>query len=528
MAANDTSAPEKTMVRITKEKPTPLYGPIKMDWKLPWMIATAVSSVLFIAIGSLTPLWWIGWLYAVFAVTVYLTTVQVPWFERLRTPAITVLHRKAQKFHRRITGGDWYLSLDPRIGEVFGISDESRDPPKPIKALGRIRFMPHAVESYSADGIRKSILGVAEDGRNTLAGTLKVTSESLYSVDADTRQRRLAAYAHLLDTLTQGYVHRLAWQDTTLLGEHADPENFLDEIAKASDLKRSTAPNRDVLRKWIDDNNQNQVVHETTITLAVHRLAIRGEAKQMDGDYRKVLETTLRDFYAMITGKGSGASPLGLSSAKFLSFNDLVMLNLLRLDPVFAQPLWQQWRRPRDTEYLLEEKLAWPDASDFRSGDIVRLGETYHLGYYIDEFGESGMAQDAFWELLGVPVPKTVSVVFQMIPWRKAKTTAKRYRTGVTGVNVDRTREDKLVLEEHVWAEEEAITHEREVARSMGQVGRIRGYIDVTGDSPEQAHAYARLLRSAVTTNTPFVIRPLTNRQLRGIEAVMPLARGLR
>jgi len=204
------------------------------------------------------------------------------------------------------------------------------------------------------------------------------------------------------------------------------------------------------------------------------------------------------------------------------------MLNLLRLDPVFAQPLWQQWRRPRDTEYLLDEKLAWPVASDFRSGDIVRLGETYHLGYYIDEFGESGMAQDAFWELLGVPVPKTVSVVFQMIPWRKAKTTAKRYRTGVTGVNVDRTREDKLVLEEHVWAEEEAITHEREVARSMGQVGRIRGYIDVTGDSPEQAHAYARLLRSAVTTNTPFVIRPLTNRQLRGIETVMPLARGLR
>ena len=529
MSTQEANRPDEHLVRISREKPTPLYGPIKTDWKLPWLIVAAVSSVFFIVMGSLAHLWWAGWAYALFASFVYLAMIQVPWFEHWQSSAITLLHRKMLHLQRSIMGNNWYLSIDPEIGEVFGLADSRRAPPRPIKALGRIRFLPHIVETFSGSGVKKAVLGIGEDNNShTLAGTLKVTYESLYSVDAGVRSRRLAAYAHLLDTLAQGDVHRIAWQDTTLLGEYADPVAFLDEIMNASQLKRTTAPNRDVLLKWINENHSSKPIHETTITLSIQRVTVRSEAKQLGGDYGKVLERTLRDFYASVIGKGSSLSPIGLSSATFLSYNDLVMLNLLRLDPVFAQPLWQQWERPADSEYLLNEKLAWPDSSDFRSGEIVRLGETYHLGFYVEEFGETGMNQDAFWELMAVPVPKTVTVVFQMVPRKQAQKSAERRRTGVTGVNVDRAKSDRIVREADVYAEEEAVTLEREVARSKGRVGRVRCYIDVTGDTPEQTHAYSRLLRSAVTNSTPFVIRPLNNRQLRGLGAVMPLARGLK
>lgn len=525
MATHEVRHQEETLVRINREKPSPFYeskwfGKIWADWKLPWLLFTFISSVALIVIGVAVGLWWSGWVYTGFAVLFYLTFIQVR-IPRLKIPPITWLHRRGLHWYRGFMGYNWYQSLDPAIGEAFGITTGERNPPREVKALGKIRFNPHEVGG--------AVLGTAEDFRyHTLSGTLKVTSESLFSVDAETRSRRLAAFAHLLDTLAQSDVYRFAWQDTTLLGEHHDPNALLEGILKGSRLNRSSPPNRNVLLRWIDENNRDSVVHETTMTLSVSIPALRHEAKELGGDYGKVLERRLKDFYFSVIGRGSGHSPIGLSSAYLASYNDLVLLNLLRLDPVYAQPLWQQWARPHDADLLLNEKLAWPDSSDFRSEEMCRLGETYHLGFYIEEFGEAGWVRDSFWELVGVPVPKTVSVVFQMLPRDKARKTVERYASAVKGVNIDRASEGMRVTQFHEEDERQANALESELARNMGHVGRVRCYIDVTGESPEQAQAYARLLRSAVTTNTPFVMRPLTTRQLRGIDALMPLTRGLR
>jgi hypothetical protein len=534
MATPEMRQPEETLVRINREKPAPIYesknfGTIKADWKLPWLIFVVGSSVGLIVIGAIVGLFWVGWAYAGCALLGYGASIHIPWFEWGKSSAITVFYRKGLHRYRNIMGHNWHLSLDPSVGEAFGLTNSMRSPPKPIKVLGKVKFVPHYIGAAKGNGAQRAVLGTAEDFKHhTLTGTLKVTFESLYSADADRRDRRLAAYAHLLDTLAQGDFYRFAFQDTTLLGEHHDPTALLDEILRGNRLNRTAAPNRDVLLRWIAQNNNNSVVHESTMSLSLYLPAFRHEAKQLDGEYGTVLERAFRGFYASVIGKGSGQSPIGLSSAKFLSHNDLVLLNLLRLDPVFAQPYWQQWRRPRDSDYLLNENLAWPDSSDFRSGEIVRLGETYHLGFYVEEFGEAGMKQDAFWELLGVPVPKTVTVVFQMITRAQARKKVERNTTAVKGFNRDRAMDNKRVTEFHAEDEREARQLEHELATSKGHVGKVRCYIDVTGDTPEQAHAYARVMRSAVTTNTPFVIKPLISRQLRGIDALLPLTRGLR
>lgn len=533
MATTETNRPEETRVNINRDKPTTWlensWITVRSDWKLPWLMTMGFSIAVVFAIASQTPDWWIGFPYAVFALTFYGTLIHIPWLERKQTSALTMLYRKWTHRLHNFTGYNWYLSLDPAVGEAFGLTDARRKPPRQIRALGKIRFLPHEVEIHSGSDIRRAVMGVIHDYRNhTMAGTLKVTYESLYSVEAGTRARRLAAFAHLLDTLTQGDIYRLAIQDTTLQGEYQDTAALLEAIQSAGHQKRSSSPNRDVLLRWVQDNNHDSVTHETTMTLSIHLPAVRREAKQLDGDYGRVMERVLRDIRASAISRGSGQSPLGLTSAPVLSYNDLVLLNLLRLDPVFAQPLWQRWSRPKDTDYLLDEKLAWPDSSDFRSVNICRLGESYHHGFYLEEFGEAGMMQDAFWEIQGVPVPKTVTVIFQMIPRPLARKETEHYATGAWDVKRQRIKESKRVFGAHEEAEREAFAIEDEIARNQGHVGKVRCYVDVTGSTPDEAHAHARTLRSVVETNTPFIIRPLTTRQLRGIDAVMPLARGLR
>jgi hypothetical protein len=64
------------------------------------------------------------------------------------------------------------------------------------------------------------------------------------------------------------------------------------------------------------------------------------------------------------------------------------------------------------------------------------------------------------------------------------------------------------------------------MATHQGQVGRVRCYIDLTGASLEEVTANATLLQHAAT-DARFLIEPLTGRQHLGIEAVMPIGRGL-
>ena len=98
--------------------------------------------------------------------------------------------------------------------------------------------------------------------------------------------------------------------------------------------------------------------------------------------------------------------------------------------------------------------------------------------------------------------------------------------TGALSFNKDRVTSHRRVTASQLRSADEALRHEVEIASNVGQVGRIRCYIDVTGPTLEEARENALKLRNA-WTGSRFIVEPLTGRQHLGINAVMPLARGL-
>jgi len=133
---------------------------------------------------------------------------------------------------------------------------------------------------------------------------------------------------------------------------------------------------------------------------------------------------------------------------------------------------------------------------------------------------------EQFWDILEAPIQKTVSIVFGMVPTSVALTRSQWNANAAAKAATDRTNRGRRVRATERIAEDLTNQREMEIASSQGEDGQVSCYISVWGATPEECDANAKGLYHAAS-KARFVIMPLSHRQERGIEAVMPIGRGL-
>ncbi len=515
-------------VRRVILKQVPLqFGPVKLNFKLAWAALVVLVGFMFIVAGTAAGAAVVGVGMAVLLVVLYLVGFAVQPFDNMQTTAVAKAYRVA---NHKLSQGT-FTADDMVEGEIFGIDDKNVRRPKPIRQIGRMDFIAHQPQNVQVEEGQPppAPLGVVRDRRyDTYTSLLWWRGSSLLSANDSSREGLLNHFARLLDDMAPGDspLHRFAWRFQTILNEQQYPEKTLSELRKAANLSRTSAPNEQHLIDWFDEMGGESLEHRTTMSLTIRGSQVKREAKSM-GSVEEVLLRYGWDFYNALMGVGLGFSPVGVKAARLMSYNELVIENRLSLDPVFGQPLWEQWQGPQDDYDLLSEHVAWPKYANFTQDDYCQLGLTYHKGFYIAEFPRSGMFSDQFWNLLRVPIPKTVTAVFNMIDPKHAQRRAEFASAGATGRIVDRQEARKLVTQAQQVSVELTTGHEGEVARNIGQVGQVTVYIDVTGASLEEVNSNADRLRSA-WSGSRFLVEPLKGMQAKGIEALLPAGRGLR
>jgi len=493
-------------------------GPIELDYRVVWGVFSMILGFGALAYFTSSGAWQIG---LVAFISLILLNVAFFWM-----PAAAYGYRYGSLKLRDLLGSNRHASDHPLHGETMDDTTSKPQRPKRIKLLGKVEFIPHETGS--------GILGIAHDLRyNTWSGAMWGAGSSILSNDQMTQMRRLRAFAAMLDSMAEAgsQIHRFAWHEQTLIGEPQHPQELVQTIRQGAGLSREQPPNQELLLRRTEEMGRASLEHRTVMTLTTRSRDVRFEAKGLgkgDFGYSEVLRQRLESFYSLAMGEESGFSSIGLKAARFASYNDLLLLNRLSLDPVYGQPLWQEWRgRPAEDEgNLLDEQVAWPGYADFSHADYCRLGETFHMGVYISEFTRGGMPPDQLWNVLKLRVPKTVTTVFQMVPARRAQRFAEWSTSGASGNRRFGAGTDHRVTASQVREAESAYAHEDEIAANRGQVGRVRCYIDLTGSSLEEVQANATKLRHACA-DARFLLEPLTGRQHIGIEAVMPLGRGV-
>jgi hypothetical protein len=466
------------------------------------------------------------------AALAYLVITGLFWFifvwakvrDGFNRPIISMWYRKQSYKKRNRNGDNYFASLEPEIGEVFGIKDYNRSPPEPPPEIGAIDYYPFPLNPDNPDD-KGSIGGGAHDYRlNTDSASLWVGADSWLTQDPEEQVARFGGFQALLDHMARqgSLINRFTWQDVTMVGEHNPPKETARALAREEELRLEEVAS---YLKESAGMDKKSVQHWTTFNISVSRALTRTIANRMGGPERLLARQAV-DFYKLVTGGGLG-STIGVKAAGVLTHNDRIIDNRLKTELFRGQWLHTVWERPDDVDHLLDGRLALPGSYDFESGiDYCVLGNTYYMSYYIEEFPAAGLPPDAFWSVVGVKVPKVVSVVFELLPPWMALQMQELKTTTALSSNVDLNRAGYRVKEKQRISAERAQALEAGLAESKGQLGRVRAYISVAGRSLEEVRSNAEVLEGSVT-DVPFYLELLTHRQDEGVNAMLNVCRGL-
>lgn len=520
---NNVATPEQTqeVVDIPTEEPLKA-GPFTLDHTIFWAICLfglLVAVMRFAVQGGVA---WLGlFIFAPAICAIYYFLIHKKIYERGETSGLAMAYRQSSRQFRRFRGAAQGFSESPEIGELVG-ADSPEPRPKPIKQIGRVDF--------SAYKIPSGMLGWSWDHRyNTYSATILCHFSSFLSAGTWTQDKRRGGFAALLDSIAEdgSLIHRLSWRDQTFLGEYLDIAQNLEAIQKGANLTREECPNQAmVLENLARISEEDSLFHRTTMTVSIYAPDAKHEARSLGISIEEVLATQLEAFLSQALGPNGSPSPVGLVSARVLTYNALVMENRLALDPIYAQHLWQRWLEARDEAVKLSEQLAWPDNWDFDPSDHCVLGETVHKCSYIPQLAKRGMQPDQFWKIIQVPVRKTITVVYQMLPLEQGLIHAEVSRAAAASISHDRELTNKASKAVHEVAVQDARAREYEIATSQGRVGRLRCYVDLWGSTLDEVVVAQTKLNNAIV-DARFRLQPLLDRQHLGIYATMPIGRGL-
>lgn len=513
---------------------------IRLDWRAGWfgLVLGGIFSLLVLAYFG-HPI--IGVVDLFLAITAFVLAV-VPLFNGLSKSLATVLFEGGTKIYDRTTGATIFKSNQPQQGEYLGevpLDKRGRkDLQKAYSALiGLIRFIPYTGEEVQSNKDQvgtvpapentTAALGIADDRRyGTLSATMLVKGSSTVNLDPDVGDEHLRMFSSSLDLVADpdSLIDRIAFRVQTVMGEPQDPQALQKQIQTAANLSTAPIHGEEQLYRHLTDQGYESVQHRTTMTLTLRKKAAKKAAKQL-GSEAAVLEQQIGQFYDAAMGDEDSPSPFGWRFATVLSYNELVLENRRALDPVWAQPFYESWRAPTDPSVLINEDLAWAKFIDFSHDDYCKIGQTYHAGYFMT-FNVKGILPLEYWNLLKLRIPKTITTIIQMVPAHQAQRRAEWATNARTGHANERLEKGRRVTEASLVSTGKALTHEREIANSMGETGRVRVYIDLTASTLDELQVLERKLAKAGYSSRT-ALEPLTGRQSEGIEAALMVGRGL-
>ena len=506
-------------MKISKESTIQLNRSFNLDWRGLWVIAIAIANVAIATIASFLGVFVIAGFF--FVVTVVLGIVLLfPFLDNMQTSLITKIFMKAQAD----LGENTFASDEHKYPEVLGGDTRKRRLPKIAKRLGKVEFYPYKPEGDPED----SILGIAKD--NTYGGTLSarfdITNSSLLSDDDLAQLDRLEFFSTLLDRFAEpgNAISRFSWQVQTTMGRILNPAHIVQRVREDAGFNANPLLDVTTLFRRMEEMGLASPEHSISFTFTVDPKNL-GQQVRRAGSVEEVLVDQLAEFVSALQ-MGNHDSPLGVKTGHFLDYNQLLLSNRQKLDPIFAHPVIQRMKAARKNFVFASQRPAWPKYFDFKNPKYARVGETIHMGYYIDEMPSQGMTPTQLWGILSLQIPKTVTVIFNMLPIRQAEKRAQMVTRATRTVNRDMEKADAQPTRAQIRAEEALDQYEDEMALNLGQDGRVRVYIDVTGATVEEAEANSLLLRN-VALASRFMIESLEGRQQEGIEVLMPVGRGL-
>jgi hypothetical protein len=525
MATQEDNRTDLGLPEITRERPI-RAAKFRLDHTLIWLVALIALwfGTLFAAraLGAL----YIAWLLAPAEFAYYILFVLLPLADSGKTTLLTKGFRTLNHKLRDVSwienkiGPNVGYSKQPMTGEFTGsrlpdeVSDEEKEPPDPIEILGRVAFRPRQMK----DGT----LGIARDFRHkTRVGTMWATGWSLLGESPLEQAKRLEGWSSVLDSMADSRVHRLTWQDRTTIGELQYPLELLNDLAKGSNLQRRDSPYLQTFLNRTSEMGKRSIVHNTSFSLSIDATKVTKKERRATKDaVEAVLVAQLWAFYQAVMDSG-----MGVKTASFVNYNKLLFANRLAIDPVFAQSVWERWSREIGQEPL-DETVAWPGNWDFSHSDYCKVGQTYHSGFFAQRYTPKRMSLIQLGPIVDLPIPKTVTSVFEPVPASRAARRAVWSSSSERAASIERQKQGVYVDEFQQASTQKALDHEHEVAISGSSVWRHRLYVDLTAPSLEVLHASERLLEAA-SRSTKIQFAPLTDRQHVGVEVAMPLARGM-
>jgi hypothetical protein len=515
--------------RIRREVPVPVtvlkyIGEVHWNYKLLWGLVALGLAVLG---ASLTLVFAHSFrLASALVVLIFAIFYVLVVYEPLEGNQTSLLAKGSRMlFHLvdNVTGRSNFVSDRAGLGEITESTPKARrrKPKKPEL------FSEVDIEPYDRDG---EVWGIVRDRHNgTLSATMRWYFSSLYSGDDQTRKHVMSGFAQLLDRAAEeGHtVHRIVWRDQTLKGEYQDPEEKIAQIARGAGLNLRQGPGLEELKQNLANEGERSFSRRTTVTVTIKTGQTKFEARQL-GSSQEVLVQRVLGFDALATGRGIGSSPIGLSHSEILDYNDLVLESRLLLDPVYAQPIvdGRSWGGLSHPGELLDEAVAWPNHYDFKPMSHCVWGETHHICGYLSNFPAWGIGSEDLEEIIDVPVSKTITAIFEVLPMKKARKRIRYRKVGARGMMEEMEgygREPDAFQEESYLSFRE---HEMQLATSGHQSVRSRVYLDVVGETLADAQADNLRIRRAFGDKS-ILYQPLTAQQHLGIEATSLTGRGL-
>jgi hypothetical protein len=529
------SKTKQRRARIQREEPLHFWK-FPADERTLWFAASFLVGLggFFAAVATDTSLVSVvlGMAWLIGCLVCWVFFVGLKLHQRFTLSGLAVIYLTVLAWKRDRRRENVYSSEQPDLGEVYDFDGnpqelEKRKKKDYIRPLGRLEFK--ALELPGGNN-----LGVLHDKKYAIhAGSLECKYSSHLSVDEEDQDRFNQGFAGLLASMAavNSPIHRFAWRVQTFPGEYVDPDELFKLIREGAGLTRLDTPNRQSVWNAMMEMSDMSVVHRTTMTLALYNNRVLREARAAGGT-EYVLKQALRDFRVAALGTATGFSPIGLQTANFHSYNDLVMETRLALDPFYMWPRMNgSVPLPADNQYL-DPRLALPGNADYTVSptDFV-MGDTFHRGFYFRLItGRSGMPPGELWKILKVRVPKTVTVIFQLVPARRGELEAQWHASAAGESEEDRQTRSRRRTAVSRDAERLALEHEEETVEN--RVGRVSVYIDLT--APASVNSSAELdvsqrLMSAAWDEASFEVQPMNGavRQNKLAGAVLPACRGL-